>query len=888
MLALTLPVAVEWASAQGMDNGVLVGSVSHTISLAAAESPGTWQRSASGGFGIGDNNLMARPFAEYKGELYVGVSNGDGSEVRVKRGAAWEVVNTPGFGDTDNDAILAMETYGDRLYVGTFNLEYGCEVWSYDGTGWTQEVGKDAAGTPGTGNGFGHDGNRAAVSMEVHDSKLYVGTMDLHYGLIIFPPFLGVWSDGGEIWSFDGNWSKSMGGGFGDTRNIGVMALKEYNGSLYASTLCAEISVALVGTIINVTLTGKGCQLWSEGTGSWAKVSGDGFGDIDNAAVMTMDGYQGKLYMGTINGGATVGIDINTQDITGIDWHSDGLCLYSYDGTAVSNVVEGGFPGIGGMGVFSMSTMDVEGKDLLLVGAGREVEEEGGGTSLNSLLMVYDGQGWGRGAADGFGNPNNMLNMSLAVWDGKAYVGTLNTEEGCEVWCWIPPASPPPEPHSGTSTDPAMTTTFYFAEGYTGPGFQEYLCLGNPGGTQATAAITYLYKDGTTRQGEVAIPPNSRATVNVNGEAGADKEVSLMVTSQQKIVAERPMYFNYQGRWTGGHDAVGATTPSYICYFAEGYTGSGFEEWICVLNPGDSPANLTFYFQTQEEGLKTVDGLSVPPHSRGSFRANDLLGGKSYQTSLTLTSDTPIVAERPTYFDYTGTGGWHWEGGHCVMGATTLWRQYYFAEGTTRGGFEEWLTIQNPGPIEISVNATYQLGPGQGDPVPASYTVPPSSRRTVYVPDEVGSDKDVSIYLSSASPFLAERPTYFRYSYTNLTAEGGHCVIGASDPASEWFLAEGYTGSGFNQWLCLQNPGDTDATVEVTYYTQEKGPLEPKQVSVPAHSRNTLMVNEHAGPNYQLSTRVKVLSGPPVVVERPMYFIYNGWDGGHDVVGYTP
>jgi hypothetical protein len=48
------------------------------------------------------------------------------------------------------------------------------------------------------------------------------------------------------------------------------------------------------------------------------------------------------------------------------------------------------------------------------------------------------------------------------------------------------------------------------------------------------------------------------------------------------------------------------------------------------------------------------------------------------------------------------------------------------------------------------------------------------------------------------------------------------------------------------------------------------------------------MVNEHAGPDYQLSTRVKVLSGPGIVVERPMYFIYSGWDGGHDVVGYTP
>jgi len=25
-----------------------------------------------------------------------------------------------------------------------------------------------------------------------------------------------------------------------------------------------------------------------------------------------------------------------------------------------------------------------------------------------------------------------------------------------------------------------------------------------------------------------------------------------------------------------------------------------------------------------------------------------------------------------------------------------------------------------------------------------------------------------------------------------------------------------------------------------------------------------------------------------MAAERPMYFSYNGWDGGHDVMGYTP
>jgi len=28
-------------------------------------------------------------------------------------------------------------------------------------------------------------------------------------------------------------------------------------------------------------------------------------------------------------------------------------------------------------------------------------------------------------------------------------------------------------------------------------------------------------------------------------------------TNGQTIIAERPMYFNYNGVWTGGHDVVG-------------------------------------------------------------------------------------------------------------------------------------------------------------------------------------------------------------------------------------------------------------------------------------------------------------------------------------------
>ena len=297
---------------------------------------------------------------------------------------------------------------------------------------------------------------------------------------------------------------------------------------------------------------------------------------------------------------------------------------------------------------------------------------------------------------------------------------------------------------------------FYFAEGYTGSGFQEYLCLGNPYGDPADVTATYLFRDGTTKEETYNVPGNSRVTKNVNAIVGPDKEVSIKCESDSPFVAERPMYFDYRGKWTGGHDAVGATSPSLSWYFAEGYTGSGFDEYICVLNPGDTPANLTFRFQTQEEGEKKVEGFSVPAHSRGSFKANQLLENKSYQTSLKLESDHPVVAERPMYFSYSGTGGYGWTGGSCVMGAPSLASSYYFAEGTTRAGFEEWLTLQNPGPTDINIHAVYYLGTGA--PVEKDYPVPAAKRSTILVPTEIGTEKDASVYLTSPSPFLAERP----------------------------------------------------------------------------------------------------------------------------------
>ena len=64
-------------------------------------------------------------------------------------------------------------------------------------------------------------------------------------------------------------------------------------------------------------------------------------------------------------------------------------------------------------------------------------------------------------------------------------------------------------------------------------------------------------------------------------------------------------------------------------------------------------------------------------------------------------------------------------------------------------------------------------------------------------------------------------------------------------------------------------------------------------VSVPKNSRATILPRNTLGTGndaaHDFSTEVTCNNGRPIIVERPMYFDYNGvWTGGSDVVGYTP
>jgi len=115
---------------------------------------------------------------------------------------------------------------------------------------------------------------------------------------------------------------------------------------------------------------------------------------------------------------------------------------------------------------------------------------------------------------------------------------------------------------------------------------------------------------------------NTRETIDVNEAVGSGKEVSIRLESTQPIVAERPIYFNFLGR-NGGHDATGATGTSTLWYFAEGFTGDGFQEYLTLQNPGGTSANVTIEYQYRNGGGMTH---IVSVNARETIDVNALVG----------------------------------------------------------------------------------------------------------------------------------------------------------------------------------------------------------------------------------------------------------------------
>jgi len=441
---------------------------------------------------------------------------------------------------------------------------------------------------------------------------------------------------------------------------------------------------------------------------------------------------------------------------------------------------------------------------------------------------------------------------------------------------------------SDNPTPPGLPPTWYFAEGSTQPGFDEYILLSNMGDTDMTVTITYITEGGTESDFQYLVPAHSRSTVYVNAAMPGEAGVAAIVTGEEGLICERSMYYQHNGI-AGGDDVIGANAASIDLFFAEGFTGtpgSPFEEWLLLLNPNLEASEVTidYLFSGGETDQKVY---TVPGRRRVSINVDGEVG-EGREVSARIRSELPVVAERAMYFVYNGV----WPGGHNGMAATGARSDWYLAEGYTGwegSQFDEWILVANENEQPAAVIVTYMFPDGSTQAV--EHTAAARSRMTVSADAEVGQGQMVSAHIHSDVPVVVERAMYFAY---RDAWQGGHNCLGASVPASELYFAEGYTGnpsSQFETWVLVQNTADEAKTAWIDYILMS-GEVVRQELELPAFSRTTVFANQVLGlENLEFSIRVTSADGTPVLLaERAMYFSYNGpmggSQGGHDVVGY--
>lgn len=296
--------------------------------------------------------------------------------------------------------------------------------------------------------------------------------------------------------------------------------------------------------------------------------------------------------------------------------------------------------------------------------------------------------------------------------------------------------------------------TWFFAEGSTVAPFETWILMQNPNLVPTIATLTFYKEDGSTVAHKMLIPHVSRESLMVNLVV-PDGSVGTKVESELPIVAERAIY---KGR-KAGSDSIGATALSKTWYMAEGNTRDGYDTWLLLLNPNDTPASVDAVYM-REDGAPVARRYIVYPRSRLSIFVNQEVPGA--RVGAKLESDVPIVAERSFFFG-AGTGT------HNSVAAPALSKLWYLPEGSTAKPFTENILLLNPNSATASL--TVRLMKEDGASVEKKYTLKPTSRLTLEM-NSILPDTAFSTRVQSDQPIVVERSMYFS------DWSGGHNSMG--------------------------------------------------------------------------------------------------------------
>ncbi len=463
---------------------------------------------------------------------------------------------------------------------------------------------------------------------------------------------------------------------------------------------------------------------------------------------------------------------------------------------------------------------------------------------------------------DDLDEPVRATLTSLLAWLGEAYdipplgehpvlvENRRETRENIVAHSQIVPEAPDPgEPLRdilsqlrGRADEATIRSRWYFTEG-NNVDYSQQLSLVNFG-EQPAEAVIKLFPENIAEPVErnVSLAANGRAEFSLTELVSQTTDLPIVVESNADIIANQII-----GLPTDIDSGPGAANLSRVWYFAEGSTRRGFNTFLIMYNPADTPTNVTLTYM-RSDGTRFEQEAVLAPKQRLAINVGDVLPPEaSFGTRIVATQ--PIVAERTMRFGADDIGL------HSNAGITELSRTWYFAEGTTQNPFNMRLLLLNPNQQDTIASVTYMTP--DGTEATRRYAIPANTRLEVDV-NEFVPELGIATIVDSDRPIAAERALYFSPILTGTqtitptedTAElrpdvdplVGTISAGATEPAFSWRFADASTVNT-NQFLLLSNPGRSQArvTVDLVLFGAEGS---TETIIMPAGSRFTLPIHE--------------------------------------------
>ncbi len=769
-----------------------------------------------------------------------------------------------------------------------FVLSFNGSTWSTQASGedcWLTDVSAASATSVWA---VGCDGTALFFKGTTWAEQLTGSSKTLHSVFALDATHVWAVGDGGEILYYNGTWHRQT---HGETFNIyGVSAYDQnrawavgaggdilhFNGAAWSAQPSGATGpffdvFALDAT--HVWAVGEGGKIaFFNGTGWSLQNSGTSSSLFSVTAVDashvwavgasgTVRFYNGSAWAGQTSGTTQWLNGVSASDRKHVWAVGSGKSLLFYDGSSWKTYNTDAVNGLNSVFALDATHVWAVGPDgyVLFISSPTTVSQQTSGTTSDLFAVAaagtdrvwavgeggvaryYDGNTW---TAQTTGSLNNLNGIAMPdgghIWvcgdDGNILLGEVVVPATGRAW--------------GTDSvgSSAPATSWYLAEGCTGPGFETWVVVQNPNAAAVDAKLDFMTLTGPVSGPTVRIPAEARTAVNVAATVPNTWEVSTRVTCPSPVIVERSMY-GASRAW--GHDSIGASAPADTWYLAEGSTGAGFETWVVVQNPNTTAATVTLTYMTMS-GPVAGPQASVPAGSRRTFNIADTLPG-TFDVATRVDAGKPVVVERAMYgSDRT------W--GTDSIGASTLSATWYLAEGSTGPGFETWIVVQNPNAQPADVTLTYMTPSGAA--AQTIDTIPARARRSFNAGNVVHSTWEVSTRVDSNRPVVVERAMY------GNNRVWGHDSVGAQATATSWYMAEGSTGPGFETWVLVQNPGTEAAQLDIDYLLAW-GEVQGPKVTLPPNSRINFNAGETVPGSWDVSTRVT--SSKPVVAERAVY-----------------